>query len=73
VKIALNTPSARGKVASTPFATFVGMARIFKNIVKARWAGKNKGNPFFVPGSGKPIQQPQPVRKPQRDEVKRSA
>lgn len=73
VKIALNTKSARGKVASTPVATFLGMARIFKNILKARWAGRNKANPFFLASTGKPIRQPQPVKKSPPDALKRSA
>lgn len=74
VKIALNTQSARGKVASTPVANLLGMARIFMNILKARWAGGGKKNPFFAPDTGHPIRQPQMVKKgAQRDALKRVA
>lgn len=73
VRIALNTPSARGKVARTPIATFFGMARIFKNILKARWTGHDQKNPFFVPGSGRPIRQPEPFKSTRNDALKRSA
>ncbi|RZL00380.1 MAG: hypothetical protein EOP36_15915 [Rubrivivax sp.] len=73
VKMALNTKSARGKVASTPVATFVGMARIFKNIMGAQWAGRDNVNPFFVAGTGKPIQAPQAAPKTKPDALRRSA
>jgi hypothetical protein len=73
VKIALNTQSARGKVDSTPLATFIGMARIFKNVLKAKWGGQDKANPFFLRGSGRPLQTPRPIKRFEPEGLRRSA
>jgi hypothetical protein len=66
VKIALNTKSARGKVRSTPFATFLGVLTIMRNVLGARLGGKYKDNPFFERGSGAPIAAPTNLTRAER-------
>lgn len=70
VKIALNTNSARGEVRSTPWANFVGVFRIFGNILRARWTGRHKENPFFLSGTNKPIQKPRAIKRTERGALK---
>ncbi|WP_257386191.1 DUF6151 family protein [Tahibacter caeni] len=57
-RIALNTASATGTVAATPWATVAGMLRILRNVVAARVSGRYRDNPFFERGSGRPVVAP---------------
>lgn len=64
--IALNTGSARGGVASTPVATFLGVLQIMGHALIARMAGRHKVTPFFDTTSGKPVKAPQALSAEQR-------
>lgn len=62
----LNSGSAKGKVAATPFALFWGMVKILRNVLGARLGRKQGENPFFEAGSGKPVAEPQVLTPVQR-------
>lgn len=67
--IALNTGSAKGAVAGTPWATTTGVLKIMGNAFKSRLTGQYKNNPFFDAVSGEPIKPPWPLRGDQRRAV----
>ena len=58
-KVAINTASASGPVASTPLASFAGVIKIIGNVLGSRLSGKYRDNPFFRPGSAESIAVPQ--------------
>lgn len=58
-KVAINTESARGKVASRPLATFGAVLKIMRNVLGSRLSGKFRENPFFRSGSAEPIVGPE--------------
>jgi hypothetical protein len=57
-RIALNTKSARGDVASTPVAMVFAVLRIMRNMIGSRIGGKYRQNPFFEAGSAEPVVAP---------------
>jgi hypothetical protein len=62
----VNAGSALGPVRTTPIATMLGIAKIGRNVLGARISGKYKENPFFEPGSNKPVSAPRTLTAQER-------
>ena len=58
-RIALNTASATGKVASTSGPAFRALLKIMRNVIGSRLSGKYRDTPFFKPGTEEPLVAPQ--------------
>jgi hypothetical protein len=72
-KSAVNTASASGKVDSAPWATFVAMLKIMRNLGGARLSGAYRENPFFKPGTAEPISAPQVLTLAEREALQDQA
>lgn len=70
-RISLNTGSANGYVSPTRIASFLGVLKIIRNVLGARLSGAFKENPFFRPGSTKPIVAPQTLKPEERRALRR--
>ncbi|MGH8076753.1 MAG: DUF6151 family protein [Lysobacter sp.] len=57
-RIALNVKSARGQVSSTPLRTVVGVMRIMRGVLVARFSGRHRDNPFFTADPPRPFAEP---------------
>lgn len=64
--IATNTGTAYRKVAATPAATAWAVLKIGGKLVKSRFTGDWKNNPFFVPGSATPVREPEVISRERR-------
>jgi hypothetical protein len=67
---AVNTASASGTVRSAPWATFVAMLKIMRNVGGARLSGAYRENPFFKPGTAEPISAPQVLTLAEREALR---
>jgi hypothetical protein len=72
-RVAINTASARGKVGSTPWATFAAVLKIMRNVYGSRLSGKYKANPFFRPGTAEPVVPPQVLTAAERQALRGDA
>jgi len=68
-RVAVNTRSARNEVRSTPIATTFAVARLMSASLGSRLSGAYRDNPFFTPGTDRPIR---PVRVLSADERERA-
>jgi hypothetical protein len=66
LRVAINTGSARAKVRATPMASVRAILKIVRNVAGSRLGGGYKRNPFFQPGSSRPIVEPQVLAPAQR-------
>ena len=57
-RIALHVKSARGRVSPTPLRTFMGVMRIMRGVLVARFSGRNRINPFFIADPPRPLAEP---------------
>ena len=57
-RVAVNTGSAKGKVASGGLGALLPMARIFASVARARLDGSYRKSPFFGPADAKPVATP---------------
>jgi len=72
-RLALDTPSARGPVAATPWPMLQAALKIARNVGGARLSGRYKDNPFFKPGMAEPIVPPQVLSAEQRRSLRHKA
>ena len=63
--------SAHGPVAATPVRTALAVAKIGGMILRARLGGGYRNNPFFVPGSARPLRAPQVLTLDERQALTR--
>lgn len=65
VKVVLNTQSAKGDVASTPLRNAAAIVRLGTALLRARWSGSYRSNPFFM-ADGVPIKPAQVLMQAER-------
>lgn len=58
-RAAINTASASGTVDTTPWSAFRAVLKIMRNVLGSRVSGKYRDNPFFMPGTARPLVTPQ--------------
>jgi hypothetical protein len=73
VRVAVNTASASRPVRSTPVAGLLALLKIFHNVAGSRLGGGYKRNPFFHPGTRRPIVEPQVLSLAQRQALRGDA
>jgi hypothetical protein len=69
-RVAVNTRSARGRVAPTPMRTLAAVLKIMRNVVASRLSGKYRQNPFFQAGTSDPIVPPQVLTAAERRQLR---
>lgn len=67
--IVTNTKTAYRKVEGKPLALASAVVRIGSMIMKARFGGGWKNNPFFEPGTATPVRQPEVISRERRAEL----
>lgn len=65
-RVALGTDSARGEVQSTPARTGLAVVRIMWGMLLARLRGRHRDNPFFQPGTNRPVREPRVLTREER-------
>lgn len=74
VRAVLNPKSAKGHVEPTSaVGNLLVLLGIMKSVIGSRLDGTYKSNPFFVPGTGKPIAHPRELTKAERERVTNAA
>ena len=69
--IAVETASALSPVQSTPARTAWAVVKIGTMILRARFGGGYRANPFFLPGSRSPLRQPRVLTRDERTALSR--
>lgn len=64
--MAVNTRPAKGKVSARPFAAFLAIQKIIRNVAGWRLSGSFRQNPFLRLGTAEPIATPRVLRPAER-------
>ena len=69
VRARINAQSATGAVRAEPVANFFVTLGLMKSVIVARLRGRHRQTPFFDPGAGRPVREPQVLGKAERQRL----